>query len=138
MFQNAAQAMSPEFESIFARLRMILQKHSAALEVTANTPDHFCVTGGLHPTRRKPLPAAWVQIGKAYVSYHFMPVCHPKLRDSLSEKLRARMQGKSCFNFKVVDEALFQELDDLTARGFAAFRDLGFGPAQKSQPSKKS
>jgi hypothetical protein len=29
---------------------------------------------------------------------------------------------ESCFNFKAMDEALFDELDQLTARGFAAFR----------------
>jgi hypothetical protein len=76
------------------------------------------------------MPIAWVEIGKGYVSFHLMPVygC-PKLLDDLSEKLRARMQGKSCFNFKVVDEALFEELERLTVRGFAAFAKAGFMPA---------
>jgi hypothetical protein len=51
----------------------------------------------------------------------------PKLRDGLSEKLQARMQGKSCFNFKALDEALFAELEDLTTQGFAMARKAGFG-----------
>ena len=66
-------------------------------------------------------------IGKNYVSYHFMPVyMFPKLRDSMSPQLKARMQGKSCFNFKAMDEALFQELEKVTAEGFATSRKAGF------------
>ena len=62
-----------------------------------------------------------------------MPIyMFPKLRDGLSKKLRARMQGKSCFNFKRADEALFLELEALTAQGFAAARKAGFGPAKKT------
>lgn len=45
-----------------------------------------------------------------------------KLVESSSEKLRARMQGKSCLNFKAVDEALFEELERLTVAGFEAFK----------------
>ena len=51
---------------------------------------------------------------------------NPKLRDRMSKELKARMQGKTCFNFKTNDEALFTELEQLTARGVAAFRDAGF------------
>jgi len=121
--------MNSNFESIFARLREILQKHSASLTVTADTPDHYCLQVAFSPKLKKPFPVAWVKIGKAYVSYHFMPVyMFPKLLDGRSDKLRARMQGKSCFNFKVVDEALFEELKDLTTEGFARCREVGFGP----------
>jgi hypothetical protein len=38
------------------------------------------------------------------------------------------MQGKSCFNFTRPDDALFAELDRLTAAGFARFRDDGLIP----------
>ena len=81
------------------------------------------------PKLKKAFPAAWVKIGKAYVSYHFMPVyMFPKLRERLSAKLRARMQGKFCFNFKVLDEALFKELEQMTTEGFAISRKTGFAP----------
>ena len=121
--------MNSEFKSIFARLRGILQKHSAALTVTANAPDYYCLQIAFSPKLKKPFPVAWVKIGKAYVSYHLMPVyIFPKLLDSRSDKLRARMQGKSCFNFKVADEALFEELEQVTTKGFAMGREAGFGP----------
>ena len=74
------------------------------------------------------MPIAWVEIGKAYVSFHHMGVyARPDLlKDNVSKALKARMQGKSCFNFKTVDPALFAELEDLTVRGFAAFRQGGY------------
>jgi len=122
--------MNSGFESIFIRLRGILQKHSGTLEVTADAPGHYCLTVAYSPKLKKGFPVAWVKIGKSYVSYHFMPVyMFPILRAGLSKELKARMQGKSCFNFKAVDEALFKELEELTAEGFATAQKTGFGPA---------
>ena len=40
----------------------------------------------------------------------------PALLKGISPELKKRMQGKSCFNFKTVDKALFKELGELTAR----------------------
>ena len=69
------------------------------------------------------MPIAWVQVGKAYVSFHHMGVyARPDLMKKVSKELRARMQGKSCFNFTSVDKMLFAELEDLTVRGFDAMR----------------
>jgi hypothetical protein len=55
-----------------------------------------------------------------------------KLRDSISKELKARMQGKTCFNFKSHDEALFKELEGLTAQCIAGFKRAGFIADQKS------
>jgi len=121
--------VTPEFAAIFARLRAILQPHSARLNVTADAPEHYCLEVALSPKLKKAFPVAWVKVSKAYVSYHFMPVyMFPKLREGMSDKLRARMQGKSCFNFKVADESLFKELEDVTTEGFALCRKSGFAP----------
>ena len=52
-----------------------------------------------------------------------MPVyAEPALARSISPALAKRRQGKSCFNFTTVDEALFAELADLAARGIPGFR----------------
>ena len=73
------------------------------------------------------MPIAWVQIGKAYVSYHLMPIyACPRLLDGFSPKLKASMQGKSCFNFKTLDEPLFTELDHLTTHSFAVFKNSDY------------
>jgi len=121
--------MSAEFAAIFARLRSILEPHVARFKLTANAPDHYCLEIAFSPKFKKGFPVAWVKVSKSYVSYHFMPVyMFPKLRESLSQKLQARMQGKSCFNFRVADEILFKELEALTAKGLALGREAGIAP----------
>lgn len=106
-----------EAESVFASLSSILRKHTAGLSLKVDEP------GNLYIERLSPKPGAKpaffgaVQTKKSYVSYHLMPVYeHPALLSGASEALRARMQGKSCFNFVAPDPALFAELDALTAR----------------------
>lgn len=121
--------MTSEFELIVSRLRRILEPHAGRLQVSADAPDYYCLNIPYSPKLKKGFPVAWVKVGKAYVSYHFMPVyMFPKLRDSMSEKLRARMQGKSCFSFKVTDEMLFNELEEITTRGLALGKEAGLGP----------
>ncbi|MDO9223579.1 MAG: hypothetical protein Q7U20_07690 [Caulobacter sp.] len=52
---------------------------------------------------------------KNYVSYHLMPVySHAGLAATIPPELKKRMQGKSCFNFKAEDPALFAQLEALT------------------------
>ncbi len=49
-----------------------------------------------------------------------------KLLDGMSKELKARMQGKTRFNFKSHDDALFKDLEQLTTRAVAAFKKAGF------------
>ena len=66
---------------------------------------------------------AATRVGKRYVSFYLMPVyAVPELADGISPQLAARRQGKSCFNFTRVDEALFAELADLAASSIPGFR----------------
>jgi hypothetical protein len=119
--------MPPHFQEVFSALREILRRHAGRLVVAADTASSFRLEGGLHPTHRKPFPIAWVNVGKTYVSFHHMGVyARPDLLKGMSQALRARMQGKSCFNFTSVDPALFAELEELTARSFAAFKQAPF------------
>ena len=128
--------MPSEFESIFARLRSLLQKHSETLSVHEDTSTSYSLGGRPGPATvkawggklRKPIiPVAWVQIGKAYVSYHLMGVSgNAKLCGAMSAELKSRMQGKTCFNFKAADDDLFAELDQLTGASITAFRNAGF------------
>lgn len=134
--------MSAEFDATFARLRQILETHRGPFALRSDGPRHFALDAPAGPAalkawggkmKRKTIPVAWVETGKAYVSYHLMGVYgNPKLMDKSSPKLKARMQGKSCFNFKAVDDALFTELDELTARSLACFTKAGFVIAPKA------
>lgn len=52
-----------------------------------------------------------------------MPVyMFPDLLDTITPNLKARMQGKSCFNFIKFDEELFAELEHLTDESFKRFK----------------
>ena len=121
-------------DAVFARLRDILSKHADRFSVTSNTKARYCLESPVGPAtlrawggtvKRTQIPVAWVEIKKAYVSFHLMAM-DPALRGDMSGELEKRMQGKTCFNFTTVDEALFRELAHLTARGLAAFKRAGF------------
>jgi hypothetical protein len=76
---------------------------------------------------RQPLCFGGVRLGKNYVSFYLMSVyTSPDDIHGMSPELKKRMQGKSCFNFKVVDEKLFGELARLTKAGAARFNDEKF------------
>jgi len=128
---------SADFQLIFARLRGILEKHAGTFSVT-DEPENYCLAGKVGPAalvawkgkmKRPILPVAWVSIGKSYVSYHLMGIyANQKLQNSLSKALKARMQGKTCFNFKSSDNELFKELEWVTAHSIEDFRKAGFIP----------
>ena len=119
--------MSENFANVFSALREILKRHAGKLSVKEDSPSCYCLEGGLHPQHQKPMSIAWVAVGRAYVSFHHMGVyARPDLLKGVSKDLKARMQGKSCFNFTSVDAALFAELEELTVRGFDAFRNAPF------------
>ncbi len=128
--------MAPDRESVFRALRTILQAHAQGLSVTADTAERYCLEGSVGPATLKAwggkaklpmIPVAWAEIGKSYVSYHLMGVQEDASGSgALSKALEARMQGKTCFNFKSVDDALFAELRQLTATSLARLRKGGF------------
>lgn len=73
----------------------------------------------------KPGQRMWfggVRTMKTYVSVHLMPVySHPSLAETIPPPLRKRMQGKSCFNFRAEDPALFAELEALIRAAAAVY-----------------
>jgi len=117
--------MADSFADVFSALRAILKRNAGQLTVSEDSATRFCLQGGSHPKHKSPMALAWVEVGKRYVSFHHMGVyARPDLLKGMSQKLKARMQGKSCFNFTTVDEPLFAELEELTIRTFEAFRKL--------------
>ncbi len=119
-------ASAKNFNEIFSRLKTILQKHSRSLTVTIDAADHYCLNIDISPKFGKGFPVMWITTGKRYVSFHFMPVyMFPQLKEELSTALRARMQGKACFNFVANDEILFRELEKLMDRGLRLTKEKG-------------
>ena len=100
-------APASELEKVFEHLSAILRPYAAELDCKADEPGRLYVDTRHIMTNKKPLFFSAVEVKKAYVSYHLMPVyVNPSLLDGMSEGLAARMHGKSCFNFRHMDEAL--------------------------------
>lgn len=116
-----------DLANVFADLRSILAPYAAKLDSKRDDETELYVDTTHIQKNKKPLFFGAVQVKKAYVSYHLMPVyVKPDLLDDLSPELKARMQGKSCFNFASSDKALFKELAALTKAGYASYKEQGF------------
>ncbi|MHA7878906.1 MAG: hypothetical protein ACX931_03885 [Saccharospirillum sp.] len=115
-----------DFTRVYQALRAIMLPYAEQLDCKTDSATELYVDTRHVMTNGKPLWFGGVQIKKRYVSYHLMPVyVNPQLLVTLSPKLKKRMQGKSCFNFTSVDEALFQELAALTEAGFRDYAQQG-------------
>lgn len=115
------------FIEVFIALKRVIEPCSARLELVTDSENSYYLDTFHIMKNKKPLFFGAVQINKNYVSYHLMPVyVNPSLLDSMSDGLRKRMQGKSCFNFKSVEPELFQELADLTVAGYEFYSQEGY------------
>ena len=126
------------FPELFDRLKAMLAPYAPRMHVSYDSDSSYGLD--LAPAEER-TPATWfgaVRLGKSYVSYYLMPVyAQPSLLDDASPELRRRMQGKSCFNFTRVDEALLAELNDLTKRGFdVTAGDADWGKRQRATWNK--
>ena len=114
------------FPVLFARLKAILAPYAPHLTVVDDQPGKFYLETGYSEKWNKPLFFGSAVVQKNYVSFYLMPVyMFPDLLEGLSPALKKRMQGKSCFNFKQVDDALLGELEALTRQSFARFQQEG-------------
>ena len=112
-----------EFAKAFYALKMVFSKYEKYLQVTADTREKYYLQTRSPSYKGKPLFFGAVIRGRAYVSFHLMPLYwEPSLTKGISANLRQRMQGKSCFNFSTPDPALTRELSALTTRGFALYK----------------
>ncbi|HEX6290278.1 MAG TPA: hypothetical protein VFZ66_13885 [Herpetosiphonaceae bacterium] len=112
-----------QFQSVFTQLKQILQPFAPQLVVQADTPENYYLDTPHIAHLQRSIFFGAVQIKKNYVSYHLMSVyIFPALLDQISPQLKKRMQGKSCFNFTRIDQAMLDELAHLTAQGFEVYR----------------
>jgi hypothetical protein len=115
------------FDEIFATLKQLFRRHLDRLSVQSGSATEYTLVGrkpSPFPQHKgHPMQFATVRLGKAYVSFHLMPLyMNPLLSGTISPALKKRMQGKTCFNFKTVpDAALLAELERLTAAGLKFF-----------------
>jgi hypothetical protein len=111
------------FDPVFEQLKAIMKPYQNELVVKTDEPGHYSLNTSFKRPDGYVLWFGGVQIKKNYVSYHLMPVYgYPELLQGISPELKKRMQGKSCFNFKKLDDALLEELKALTKKGFECFK----------------
>ena len=116
--------------SVFDRLAAIFAPYRPPLVAKNDEPGNLYLETPPSAVRPNGFYFGGVKSGKRSVSFHLMPVyVHPDLVDGMSPELRKRMQGKSCFNFTRLDQALVTELKGLTAAGFARLQEDGTIPA---------
>lgn len=118
------RAPAKDFAGTFAALRELLLPYAVHLRVTQDTPRSYYLETISPSNRDRPMFFEAVRTGKAYVSYHLLPLyCAHEMKYEISPALKKRMQGKTCFNFTARPEPdLLAELARLTEAGFAGYK----------------
>lgn len=108
--------MSDDFPAIFRQLRALMLAAAPGMVVTEDSATVFTLkTPWMEARTKQPAWFGWIATKKSYVSYHIMPLYTlPALNDLIPASLEKRRQGKTCFNFKKVDESLFADVKILT------------------------
>jgi hypothetical protein len=113
-------AVERDLQPIFTALKALMQPLESKLVLKSDDPERYYLDSHRRRADGYVFGFGGVEIKKNYVSYHLLPVYEtPALLEGISENLRKRMQGKSCFNFKTLEPDLTIELRELTARAFA-------------------
>src|SRR5919109_3520865 len=117
-------ASKDDLPLVFEQLKNILKPYAETLDLKADTSETYYIDGPYSEKWKKQLFFGSAQVRKNYISFYLMPVyMYPDLLKDISPELKKRMQGKSCFNFKKVEPALFEELAELTRRGAEKFKE---------------
>lgn len=119
--KDSTKGVGEDFKLAFSSLKGVLGKYAKGLSVkTSTAKEYTLVTKSPSPFpqhKGQPMFFASVRLGKAYVSFHLLPLyMNPKLASKMPPALKKRMQGKACFQFKKEPEAEIREdLDCLIA-----------------------
>lgn len=108
-------------EDVFELLAGLLRPYAKHLSVKVDDEKQLYLEESF--STGKPQMFAAVQLKTSYVSLHVFPVYrHTDLLNDLSEELRSRMQGKSCFNFKKVEHVPKAEVTKLLKAAFHSLK----------------
>ena len=121
--------MNADFQPIFEELKALMARQSKQLVVKADSPVEYTLVtrkpSQFPQHKGQPMWFGSIRLGKAYVSYHLMPLyMNDSLKKTISPALAKRMQGKTCFNFKTAPEpAIAKELQSLTALCYLEWKE---------------
>ena len=115
-----------KFEQVFERLKNLFEAAKGDAVTLEDSEKSYMLNTPYSKKYGKVIYLGGVRIQKNYVSFYLMPVyIFPDLLIGVSPRLLKHMQGKSCFNFKTIDEGLFSELSALAQDGIEQFRKDG-------------
>lgn len=118
--------MANQEQEILGQLKKLLKPYVKKLHVKSDGERGIYVQTNKTDIKGNREFFAGAEIKKNYVSFYLMPIyCFPELAGDISPELRKRMQGKSCFNFKTPDAALFEELGGHVKSGFEKYKAEG-------------
>lgn len=113
-----------DFAPDYAALRELMLREAPGMRTARDADGELLLLAPWpHPRKPKePMMFGMVRRGKAYVSYHLMPLyMSAKMQAKVTPGLKKRMQGKTCFNFKAEDAEAFADLAALTRASAQAF-----------------
>lgn len=118
--------MAESFQKIFEALKPVFEEYAGRLAIQVDKPGEYFLETKTAMRKGQRFQFGGVKIGKAYVSFHLMPIyMNPKLQAAISPDLKKRMQGRSCFNFTSINPNQIAELKRLTKAGFDEFTTWG-------------
>ena len=121
----AATTDPPQMQRVFDVLRLLLAEHEGEMIVVHDTSTAYYLNTPTMTENKQPLFFAGIEIKKNYVSFHLFPVyMYPELLEGIGD-LRKRMQGKSCFNFRKIDDAQMEGLRSLVQAGYDRYHRDG-------------
>lgn len=116
-----------DFHGAFNVLKAMLAPYAPRLEPITDTATTYMLDCEYVAEFKRKMTFGGVQVRRNYVSFYLFPVySHPELLGNVSDALRRRMQGKSCFNFIRPEAELFVELSALIDKGFELYERLGW------------
>jgi len=114
-----------DLDDLFAQLRQMLARHASSLVTVRDEPGDLQMETSRRSGSGTAMPFGAVHTHEDHVSLQFMPVfSHADLLTGVSAPLRARMQGRTCFNFTpaTASPELLAELSELVDAGLARYR----------------
>src|SRR5580765_6239016 len=93
------------FAEVFRRLKAIFKPYEKKMVIAQDTSSGYLLNTRHIMKNKQPLCFGGVRLGKNYVSFYLMSVyASPDFLKDMSPELKKRMQGKSCFNFKEINQ----------------------------------
>lgn len=122
---TAATTQTTDMNATFGLLKPLLRVYQDEMILVHDTTETYYLNTKTIMENGSPLFFGSVSIKKNYVSFHLFPLyVYPELLEGIGD-LKKRMQGKTCFNFRRIDDAQLGLLDALVRTGYERFRSEG-------------